>query len=79
VAGRRDRNTRGGNVVDFVPPEIIDDRDVLLTRREAARYLRKSIPTLERWARQGVGPKPIKIGRIPHYRLHDLRVAGGAS
>jgi hypothetical protein len=63
------------NVVDFARPEILDDRDVLLTREEAAKYLRKSVPTLERWAREGIGPKPVKIKRWVHYRLHDLRAA----
>jgi excisionase family DNA binding protein len=29
------------------------DEDVLLTRREAANYLRVSVPTLERWSREG--------------------------
>jgi hypothetical protein len=64
------------NVLDFVQPgaaDILDDRDVLLTRREAARYLRKSVPTMERWAREGIGPRPIKVKRSVHYRLRDLR------
>jgi hypothetical protein len=64
------------NIVDFARPEILDDRDVLLTREEAAKYLRKSVPTLERWAREGIGPKPVKIKRWVHYRLCDLRAAG---
>ena len=65
------------NVLDFLPPDILDDRDVLLTRPEAAQYLRKSVPTLERWAREGIGPKPMRVRRSVHYRLHDLRAAGG--
>jgi hypothetical protein len=66
------------NVLDFFKSDaasILDDRDVLLTRKEAAQYLRKSIPTLERWAREGIGPKPVKVNRVVHYRLHDLRTA----
>jgi hypothetical protein len=67
------------NVLDFFKLDvagILDDRDVLLTRKEAAQYLRKSVPTLERWAREGIGPQPVKVNRIVHYRLHDLRAAG---
>jgi hypothetical protein len=64
------------NVLGFVyPTEILDDQDVLYTRKEAAKYLRNSVPTLERWAREGIGPKPVKIGRRVHYRLRELRRA----
>jgi hypothetical protein len=70
-------NASGGSILGFPNSvEILDDRDVLLTRAEAAKYLRKSIPTLERWARLGLGPKPVKIQRAVHYRLRDLRAAG---
>jgi hypothetical protein len=65
-------------ILDFVPTSasnVVDDRDVLLTRSEAAQYLRKSVPTLERWAREGIGPTPVKIKRVVHYRLCDLRAA----
>jgi predicted DNA-binding transcriptional regulator AlpA len=64
-------------VVDLLPPDVLDDRDILLTRPEAAQYLRRSTPTMERWARQGTGPRPIRIGRSIYYRLSDLRVASG--
>jgi hypothetical protein len=68
------------NVLDFVKAGraagILDDRDTLVTRKEAAVYLRKSVPTMERWARDGIGPRPVKINRTVHYRLHDLRAAG---
>jgi predicted DNA-binding transcriptional regulator AlpA len=54
--------------------EVLDDRDVLLTRKEAAAYLKKSGPTLERWAAQGIGPKPIRVGpRSIRYTLRSLR------
>jgi predicted DNA-binding transcriptional regulator AlpA len=56
----------------------LDDRDVLYTRKEAARYLKKSEPTLERWAAQGIGPQPLKIGpRSVRYTLRSLRAAAG--
>jgi hypothetical protein len=67
------------NVLEFFKSDatgIFDDRDVLLTRKEAAQYLRKSVPTLERWAREGIGPRPVKVNRVVHYRLHDLRAVG---
>jgi predicted DNA-binding transcriptional regulator AlpA len=51
-----------------------DDRDVLLTRPEAAQYLRNSVPTLERWAKLGIGPRPIRVGpRDVRYTLRSLR------
>jgi hypothetical protein len=51
-----------------------DDRDTLLTRAEAAAYLRRSVPTLEQWARNGIGPRVTRIGsRGIRYRLRDLR------
>jgi hypothetical protein len=57
---------------------VLDERDVLLTRPEAAAYLRKSAATLERWARIGFGPKPVMAGRRALYRLTDLRAFTGA-
>jgi hypothetical protein len=47
--------------------------DVLLTRPEAARYLRVTIPTLDRWAMQGVGPQQIRVANTIRYRLSTLR------
>ena len=56
----------------------LDDNDILYTRREAAEYLRKSVPTLERWARLGIGPKPIKVGPCSvRYTLRSLREFAG--
>jgi len=58
----------------------LDDNDILYTRREAAEYLRKSVPTLERWARLGIGPKPLKVGpRDVRYTLRSLREAVGTN
>jgi hypothetical protein len=57
---------------------LLDDNDILYTRGEAAEYLRKSVPTLERWARLGIGPRPIKVGpRSLRYTLRSLREAAG--
>ncbi len=51
-----------------------DDRDILLTRAEAAAYLRRSVPTLEAWAREGTGPPITRLGpRSVRYRLSGLR------
>jgi hypothetical protein len=47
--------------------------DVLLTRPEAARYLRVTIPTLDRWARQKIGPEQIRVANTIRYRLSELR------
>jgi hypothetical protein len=56
---------------DFLPGQ--DDRDVLLTRRETAAYLKMSIATLELWARNGDGAPVVHVGRGVRYRLADLR------
>jgi predicted DNA-binding transcriptional regulator AlpA len=63
---------------DIIGSSVLDDRDILYTRKEAARYLKKSEPTLERWAAQGIGPKPIKVGpRSIRYTLRSLRETAG--
>jgi hypothetical protein len=62
----------------IIGTDAIDDRDVLLTRQEAAEYLRRSVPTLERWASQGIGPRAIKLGG-KDYTLRSLREAVGTA
>lgn len=47
--------------------------DALLTRKEAAELLRRSVPTLERWSQLGVGPKTIRIQGRPLYPLDGVR------
>ena len=44
----------------------------LLTRPEAAEYLRLSDKTLSRWAWAGRGPRFVKIGGAVRYDLADL-------
>jgi excisionase family DNA binding protein len=51
----------------------LTEAEVFLTRQEAAAYLRCSIPTMERWARHGTGPKFRMIGRRALYALRDIR------
>jgi excisionase family DNA binding protein len=49
------------------------EREELLTVPEAARYLRVSTRTLDRWRAEGIGPPSIKLpsgGR--RYRRADL-------
>ena len=67
--------TRAGAIRGTRPADPnLDDGDVLYTRREAAEYLRKSVPTLERWARQGIGPRVVRVGpRSVAYTLASLR------
>jgi excisionase family DNA binding protein len=51
------------------------EREELLTVEEAARYLRVTRRTLDRWRRNGIGPRSIKLpsgGR--RYRREDLDV-----
>ena len=52
---------------------LFQDDDTFLTRREAATYLRRSVPTLERWAANGEGPPVTKIGGKCLYHLPALR------
>jgi hypothetical protein len=47
--------------------------DQYLTRVEAAAYLRRSVPTLERWAAHGLGPAWRKVGGRVLYPLPSLR------
>lgn len=52
--------------------------DTLLTRREAAEYLRRSVPTLERWAKLGIGPLFCRMNGRVLYQLSELRRFVGA-
>ena len=49
------------------------DEDVLLTRQETAEMFRKSVPTLERWARLGIGPMFVRINGRVLYPLTGCR------
>jgi predicted DNA-binding transcriptional regulator AlpA len=40
----------------------VAENDRLLTRQALAEQITVSVDTLVRWARQGIGPKPIKVG-----------------
>ena len=61
--------------VDVPPPA----EDILLTRVEAAMYLRVAVPTLQRWDRLGIGPTALRVGRTIRYRLSDVRSAPRAA
>jgi excisionase family DNA binding protein len=76
--------TRAGDIVGTSGPLLFpgqDDRDILLSREEVAAYLKCSLPTLELWARNGEGPRVVRVGRAIRYRLADVRafVEAGAS
>lgn len=45
---------------------------VILTTREAARYLGLAISTLNKWRCHGGGPVFVKLGRAVRYRQEDL-------
>jgi hypothetical protein len=58
---------------EIVGTQLLDDRDILYTRKEAAGYLDKAESTLERWSRDGT-LVPRKIGpRHVRYTLRQLR------
>jgi len=44
----------------------------LLTKKEAAVFLRVSVKTLDRWICQRRGPKYYKVGCLVRYREEDL-------
>jgi excisionase family DNA binding protein len=77
--------TRAGDIVGSGAPRLFPgqtEQDILLSRAEAAVYLRVSLPTLELWARNGEGPRVVRVGRGVRYRLADVRAfieAGVAS
>ena len=54
-------------------PFAPDPDDVLLNQPEVARYLRISVPTLERWRKVGIGPTAFRVGHAIRYRLSDVR------
>jgi excisionase family DNA binding protein len=58
-----------------------EPEDILMTRAEAARYLRRTERTLERWAAEGEGPRVVRMGpgHAIRYRLSDLRAFVEAS
>ncbi|WP_299436786.1 helix-turn-helix domain-containing protein [uncultured Rhodospira sp.] len=46
--------------------------DPLMTQGQAAAYLSKTVRTLERWRRDGVGPRYLRVGRTIRYRRADV-------
>jgi excisionase family DNA binding protein len=46
--------------------------DPLWDKRLAARYLRISVQTLDRWRTEGRGPKWLKVGSQVRYRATDV-------
>ena len=51
-----------------------DEQPYLRTKRQAARYLNISIPTLERLIKSGAGPTYTRIGLQMRFRPEDLAV-----
>ncbi|MBZ9717050.1 helix-turn-helix domain-containing protein [Mesorhizobium sp. AD1-1] len=52
--------------------QSIYNKEVRLSRPEAADYLDVSIATLARWASQKIGPIYVKVGRHTRYPLSGL-------
>lgn len=48
------------------------DTNLLLTEREVAEVLGKTIVTLNRWRREGYGPAYVRVGRTPRYTREAL-------
>lgn len=47
--------------------------DALLTRRQLAAMLNRSVYTINDWAHRGVGPRSVKVGGRPMYRWGDVQ------
>lgn len=72
------KNIKGFKVVQIRGCVISDsqkypDTDMLMTRNEAANYLRLKLQTLAVWAARGTGPKVCQVGRKALYRLGNLQ------
>lgn len=53
--------------------DITDTDDVIMTRQQAADFLKISVSLLEAWAFRGTGPQFYKIGsRSTRYAKKDL-------
>lgn len=51
----------------------VSTQDELMTRAEFIAAARIALPTAERWAAQGIGPKPIRLGpRLLRYRRVEV-------
>ena len=72
-------NPKSDNVRRVATPvrDHLSEADVLLTRAETAEYLRRSVPTLERWAAHGDGPPCRMVGGRALYPLIGLRRFAG--
>ncbi len=54
-------------------PTVAEPDEQLLLRSEVAGIYQLGVRTLERWARQGIGPAPVRIGpRAIRYRRSDI-------
>ena len=51
----------------------MSDDDVLDSEQQTANELHTSLPTLRRWRRRKMGPKPTFIGRNVFYRRGSKR------
>ncbi len=56
-----------------LPPDLADDPDRLLTRKQAAQFLAASVASLERWARLGKLRPAVQGPNMSWYRLGDVR------
>lgn len=54
-------------------PSVVAVTDLLLTAREYARRASVSEDTVRRWARDGWGPRPVRVGpRAIRYRESEI-------
>jgi len=73
--GSRGTSTERRGVADSavsLPPDVPDDL-ILCTDAEAAKILRLNVRTLQHQRWKGTGPRYVRFGRKPLYRLSDLR------
>lgn len=61
-----------GNNVEMHTTQLQQRGVILLTTNEAARRMRLSPRTLERWRVTGCGPAFLKVGRLAYYTECEL-------
>ena len=57
----------------IIGPHASDDDLTLLTDDQLAELVHHSPKSLERWRLEGCGPKFLRVGRKPLYRLSDVK------
>jgi hypothetical protein len=58
--------------LDATPPVVLRNKLGIISRQELADATNRSVESLQRDARNGIGPRPIVLGQCTFYRLCDV-------